>query len=135
MANGLTRQEPVMKPVPSLILMMVVPVLAWAPSSARASVSEDIRELIESARGAPAPLCACAARAVYNWGWIDAPASPLGRPVSEQLRGGRRLTDDDVAFLLSSLDTPDPCVRELAVRLVAGVRRDEIATGLLQRLN
>ena len=125
-----------MKPVASLswMLALLIPVLGCAPTSARASVSEDIRELIEAARGAPAPLCACAARSVYNWGGVDAPASPLGRPVGERSRERRRLSDEDVRFLLTSLDTPDPCVRELAVRLVAGVRREEVATGLLQRL-
>src|SRR5262249_50704292 len=80
-------------------------------------------------------LCACAARSVYNWGWVDAPASPLGRPVADRTRRRRKLSDEDVAFLLASLDTPDPCVRELAVRLVADVRRDEVATGLLQRFS
>jgi HEAT repeat protein len=132
----LMRMEPIMIPNPSFVLMIVmwfVSILA-SPTSAHAAVSTDIRELIESARGAPAPLCACAARAVYNWGWIDAPASPLGQPVGERTRERRHLSDEDVAFLLTSLDTPDPCVRELAVRLVAGVRREEVTNGLLQRL-
>src|SRR5262245_17938946 len=131
------RVNPVMKPVASLILVMfasLVPVPGCASTPARASVSEDLRELIESARGAQPALCACAARSVNNWGWVDAPASPLGRPVAERPFERRRLADEDVAFLLSSLDTPDPCVRELAVRLVAGARREEVATGLLQRL-
>jgi len=115
-----------------LVLASLVPVLGCAPTSARAAVSENIRALIESARGAPAPLCACAAQAANNWGWVDAPASPLGRPTRERDRG--RLSDEDVRFLLSSLDTPDPCVRELAVRLVAGAEQNAVATGLLQRL-
>lgn len=125
-----------MKSSASLIVMLMclAPIVDCAPS-ARAAVSEDIRELIEAARGAPAPLCACAAHSVYNnWGWVDAPASPLGRPVGGRSRERRRLSDEDIRFLLTSLDTPDPCVRELAVRIVAGVRREEVANGLLQRL-
>src|SRR5436309_14646485 len=97
-----------------LLLVMCVPVGGCAvPPPANASVSDGIRELIESARGAPAPLCACAARSVQNhWGWSDAPASPLGRPVGERSRERQHsLSDEAVRFLLTSLDTPDPCVR------------------------
>src|SRR5262245_50073071 len=125
-----------MKPCASLVLMMSVVLAkgpACAPRSARASVSVGIRELIESARGAPAPLCACAARSLNNWGWVDAPASPLGRSVGERNLERRRISDEDVRFLLASLDTPDPCVRELAVRLVSGVERDEVVAGRVQR--
>src|SRR5205085_427831 len=39
-----------------------------------------------------------------------------------------------VRFLLASLDTPDPCVRELAVRLVAEDDRQEVENGLVRRL-
>src|SRR5262245_21046141 len=99
-----------MKLVASLVLPMLVSLATV--TSARAAVSDDIRKLIESARGAPAPLCACAARAIYNGGWFDAPTSPLGRPLGERRIWRRRVSDEDVAFLLSSLDTPDACVRE-----------------------
>src|SRR5262249_30379080 len=98
-----------MKSPASLVFVSLLATLA--PSSARATVSPALRELIESARGAPTALCACAARSVYNWGWVDAPASPLGRPVADRTRRRRKLSDEDVAFLLASLDTPDPCVR------------------------
>jgi HEAT repeat protein len=130
--------EEAMKSIVPLILAILasaLPVTGCGMRSANATVSDDVRELIEAAHAAPAALCACAARAVQNsWGWTDAPASPLGRTV----RGGRhtraRLSDDDVRFLLASLDTPDPCVRELAVRLVANADREEVVAGLVQRL-
>src|SRR5262245_100737 len=118
-----------------LILAGLVHEVGCAPPSARAAVSDDIRELIESARGAPAPLCACAARAVGNyWGWAEAPASLLGHSAHRRSRERHGLSDEDVRYLLSSLDIPDPCVRELAVRLVADEEREEVVSGLLQRL-
>ena len=129
-----------MKPQVSLVVFVIgiaAHVVGCTASAASPSVSGDIRELIESARGAPAPLCACAARAVeFHWGGPDAPASPLGRLVGgpRRDRRSRTLTDDDVRFLLASLDTPDPCVREVAVRLVAQDDREEVAAGLVQRL-
>src|SRR5262245_46296018 len=98
-----------------LIVAGMVHELGCAPPSAMAAVSDDLRELIESARGAPAPLCACAARSVGNhWGWSEAPVSLLSQSVNERRRERHRLSDDDVRYLLASLDTPDPCVRELA---------------------
>src|SRR5215471_13475855 len=123
--------------VEAVLILMVV---AGAPSvggcatpSQSAAVSDDIRELIEAARGAPPALCACAATAVQNsWGGADAPASPLGRTFGAHRR--QKLSDEDVRFLLTSLDTPDPCVRELAVRLLANDDRAEIVNGLVQRL-
>src|SRR5262245_48070550 len=127
-----------MKPLVSLLLVSVWSIVqgaGCAPPSARAAVSDDIRELIESARGAPLPLCACAAGAIHNhWGWIEPPVTVLGRTVSERPRDRHRLSDEDVRYLLSSLDIPDPCVRELAVRLVADEEREEVVSGLLQRL-
>jgi HEAT repeat protein len=120
--------------------LLILVTLAGAPSvggcatpSASAPVSDYVRELIEAAHGAPPALCACAATAVQNtWGWSDAPASPLGRAFGARRR--QRLSDEDVRFLLTSLDTPDPCVRELAVRLLANDERDEVVAGLVQRL-
>jgi hypothetical protein len=72
---------------------------ALASGSGAVSSSQDIRDLIEAARGAPAALCACAARSIWNsWGWSDAPASPLGQPVSSHPRERVRLSDEDVRF-------------------------------------
>src|SRR5262249_46584970 len=108
---------------------------ALCSGPARAAVSSDIRELIESARGAPAPLCECAARSVgNNWGWGEAPVSVLGRSTHQRSREHHRLSDDDVSYLLSSLDTPDRGGGELGVGLVAGVDREDVVAGLLQRL-
>src|SRR5262245_1053944 len=127
-----------MRSVLSLLLLVVliaVPSGGCAAEPASASVSDDIRALIESARGAPAALCDCAARGVGNhWGSFNAPASPLGRPVRDRHHRQRELSDEDVRFLLTSLDTPDPCVRELAVRILGSDDREEIVTGLVQRL-
>ena len=127
-----------MKPVPSLVLLVALnaPLVGGcATPTASASVSDDIRELITSARGAPAPLCACAARALGDhWGWYNAPASPLGRAVTDRPRHRQPLSDEDIRFLLTSLDTPDPCVRELAVRLVTNDDGDEVVNGLVERL-
>jgi len=119
-----------------LILWIVVSapsVGGCATPPGSAGVSDYVRELIEAAHGAPPALCACAATAVQNtWGWTDAPASPLGRSFGTHRR--QKLSSEDVRFLLTSLDTPDPCVRELAVRLLANDDRAEIVTGLVQRL-
>src|SRR5262245_26367113 len=134
-----------MKSLAPLMMMLItssLPIVGCASSpsalasgSGAVSSSQDIRDLIEAARGAPAALCACAARSIWNsWGWSDAPASPLGRSLSSHPRDRVRLSDEDVRFLLESLDTPDPCVRELAVRIVASVERDEVVNGLLERL-
>jgi len=125
-----------MKTLAMLVLALVLNATpAAGAAAASGSVNHEIRELIESARNAPAPLCACAARAVQNhWGWTDAPASPLGRPVGERARNRHALSYEDVGFLLASLDTPDPCVRELAVRLVAEDDREEVENGLVRRL-
>src|SRR5262245_55237168 len=124
------------KPILALLLMIVVSAPSTggcATPSQSAAVSDYIRELIEAARGAPPARCACAATAVQNtWGWTDAPASPLGRSFGAHRR--QKLSDEDVRFLLTSLDTPDPCVRELAVRLLANCDRAEVVNGLAQRL-
>src|SRR5215510_402510 len=105
--------ESVMKPAFLLVLILFVSapsVGGCATPPAGAAVTEYIRELIEAAKGAPPALCACAATAVQNtWGWTDAPASPLGRSFGARHR--IRLSDEDVRFLLTSLDSPDPCVR------------------------
>jgi len=137
-ATGAFPPGPLMKSLIAVVLLVLasaLPVGGCATPSASATVSDDIRELIDSARGAPPALCACAARGVQNnWGWTDVPASPLGRPITARPRDRHELSDEDVRFLLTSLDTPDPCVRELSVRLLATDDRDEIVSGFVDRL-
>jgi HEAT repeat protein len=97
----------------------------------------DVRDLIVAARGAPALICGLAASAVGNgWGWWgDAPATPLPRPdMALGHRRGEQLLAEDVQFLIVSLDTPDPCVREVAVRILARQRSEQVAKGLTDRL-
>ena len=83
---------------------------------------ENVRELLTAARGAPAALCELAARSVGNYGgrWNDAPVTPLPRTheraTERESRNG--FAADDVRLLLDNLATADPCVRELAVRLL-----------------
>jgi len=50
-------------------------------------------------------------------------ATPLGHPASRgsRARERRQATPADARFLLESLATADPCVRELAIRLLAGL--------------
>src|SRR5262245_53454878 len=107
MARNPVRMEPTMRSVLPLVLLVVSSAVGGCTTqTGRASVSDEIRELIESAKGAPVPLCACAARGLGNyWGSFNAPGSPLGRPVRERVRN-RQLSDEDVRFLLTSLDTP-----------------------------
>ena len=126
----------------NLALAALATVSAGRPRTAPAPISldpsQDVRELLAAARGAPPVLCALAAGAVGNqWGgWSDAPVTPLGRPDSRGSRPrGREATPADARFLLESLATGDPCVRELAIRLLAGLERQEVTPGLLERLS
>src|SRR6185503_7309852 len=137
--SAVRRSRPMNRPHPLSLVAIAGGLTLFACAMPLADESEspsrEIRDLIGAARGAPIILCEFAARAVYGgWGWSDAPASPLGA------RGRRRgehavRSPEDVRFLLESLDTPDPCVRELAVRLVARVDRDEVGAGLVDRLD
>jgi HEAT repeat protein len=122
-------------PLGLLAVAGILTLFACAMPLADETSSSDIRDLIGAARGAPAILCEFAARAIYGgWGWGDAPATPLGAPGRWRREQSVR-TPEDVRFLLESLDTPDPCVRELAVRLVARVDRPEVGAGLIDRLD
>ena len=81
----------------------------------------DVRELLAAAHGAPPAICALAVHAVGNYGWSDAPATPLGTARLLRSHRGRRqaASIEDIRFLLDNLSSGDPCVRELAVRLVS----------------
>jgi HEAT repeat protein len=124
-------------------LLAAAVVALWPPRSrpalsGRAPGSLDVRDLIAAARGAPASLCMLAAEAVGNgWHhWGDAPATPLPRPGDGASGRERRdpLPSTDVRFLLESLGVSDPCVRELAVRLLGREETEEVALGLEARL-
>ena len=99
---------------------------------------QDIHQLMTSARNAPAPLCALAVAAVgnYGWGrWTDAPVTlrshRCGSRGSARGRKGRdSVSTADVTFLFENLQIDDACVRELAVRLLAGAEESQVATGL-----
>jgi hypothetical protein len=82
-------------------------------------------------RARRAPLvCAVASRSVRDWGWgarIPDPAStPLATIVSAvnyQLRvNSGELAPRDVIKLRAALDSDDPCVRELALTILATQR-------------
>jgi HEAT repeat protein len=123
---------------------------AEAPAGADGAAAPDVAALLAAARGAPPVLCALAARAVGdfgNSGWgrgADAPAPPLGAPLAagaddEDQRGGlARLSAAEAAPLLDAVGDDDPCVRELAVRVLGRQRepatRDAVAAALASRL-
>lgn len=96
--------------------------------------ASDIRALVAAARGASPAICSLAARSVWNGGWgSDAPATPL--PRMEWRRDRREaLSSETVKFLLENLAVDDPCVREVAVRLVAEGEDAAVTPGLVQRL-
>ena len=118
------------------------------PRTASALSSIELTALLTAARGAPAPLCALAARAVGSLDWWgqpnDAPRTPLGAvSLATHTDGGMddvprgRWTASEQTLLLDNINTPDLCVRELAVRLLT--IRDErdaastIATQLITK--
>ena len=94
----------------------------------------DVADLLAAARGAPPALCAMAARSVGNgWGGgYDAPAPPL--PPARERRWRDPLPADEQRLLLSSLATEDPCVQEVAIRLLGTQRGDLVVSGLRERL-
>lgn len=116
---------------------------AAAPAPTRAAAPPDLGALLIAARGAPPLLCALAARSVrdygdYGWGGADAPASPLGRAVTDAPPDdggdGRHLTDADRGRLLDALASDDACVRELSVRLLGRRRDSSVVAPLVARL-
>src|SRR5512147_628074 len=111
----------------SIALTLAAVVIARANEPRVTTRGQDIHQLMASARNAPAPLCALAVGAVGNhgWGrWTDAPVTPLApveQPRERRSRKGRdSLSTADVQFLFENLQIDDACVRELAVRLLAG---------------
>jgi HEAT repeat protein len=100
----------------------------------------DVAALLAAARGAPPLICSFAAQSVRNRGWgnrSDAPFTPLGRVVAADDReiGEAPFPTADVERLLAALASDDGCVRELSVRLLGGVRKDDrVSTALIERL-
>ena len=99
------------------------------PRTVSAAPAVELTALLNAARGAPAPLCALAARAVGSLDWwgqpSDAPRTPLGAVSLATHTDGSmddaprtRWTASEQTLLLDNMNTPDLCVRELAVRLL-----------------
>lgn len=99
----------------------------------------DVRALLEAARGVPAEVCALAAQSLRN-GWgnfhADAPVGPLGEARALQARDEnlRRLPPESVDQLFAALAVEDPCVREVAIRLIGQQRETDVSGRLLERL-
>jgi HEAT repeat protein len=109
------------------------------PLTAIQGAIRNVRGLIAAARGLPPVVCGLTAEAAAGWGgrfWSNAPSPPLGAETSERVasfpRG--RLTLTEVSLLIDSLATPDPCVREIAVRLVGRVDAALVEDRLITRL-
>lgn len=103
----------------------------------RGVASPDLRVLMSQAIGAPPLICALAARAVSNLGWRGAdrpPIRPLGTTSSEGWGGDGTLEPEEVQYLIEQLVQPDPCSRELAIRLLARDGSSDATRGLARQL-
>ena len=129
----------------SLCLTLAAMSVAWAhernlDDKLVAVADQEIRQLIASARGAPAPICALAVNSVGNgWGrWADAPVTPLPRSDRAAANRGRRGRDsvstEDIQFLFDNLTIEDGCVREMAVRILGGAHGPVVVRGFVERL-
>lgn len=99
----------------------------------------NVRGLIAAVRGLPPVVCGLTAEAASGWGGRsggDVPAPPLGAETAERVanfpRG--RLTPSEVRWLMDSLSTSDPCVREVSVRLIGRVNAAVVEDSLISRL-
>lgn len=98
----------------------------------------DVAALIAAAQGTSPMMCSLAARSVGN-GWgngMDVPAPPLGRETMQAFDRGDidRLPEADVQRLFAAMETNDPCVREVAVRLIGEQDSARVVSGLIARL-
>lgn len=98
----------------------------------------DVAALIAAAHGTSPMMCSLAARSVGS-GWgsgMDVPAPPLGRETMQAFDRGEidRLPEADVQQLFAAMETNDPCVREVAVRLIGDQDSARVAPGLIARL-
>lgn len=113
-----------------------------APIAPQPEVQSDVRsvrDLVAAVRGLSPVVCGLTAEAASGWGgrsWMNAPVPPLGAETSERVshfpRG--RLLLSDVSLLIDSLNTPDACVREVAVRLLGRMDAPLVEERLMQRL-
>lgn len=101
----------------------------------RPATHDDVHALITAAHGASPLLCSYAVHSVGNggWGWDNAPVTPLPH---DERRSSRfePLAPDDVQFLLTNIGSGDPCVSEIAVRLLAGDESPAATDGLIRNL-
>jgi len=109
-----------------------------SPSASDAAPPIDVAALIAAAHSTPPAMCALAARSVGN-GWgsaMDVPAPPLGRDVFQSYDRAEvdRLSQAQVQQLFAAMETSDPCVREIAVRMIAQQDSARVAPGLIERL-
>jgi len=109
-----------------------------APGPAQAT-PRNVRALVAVVRGLNPIVCGLTAEAVSGWGgrsWMNAPATPLGPETAERVasfpRG--RMTLSEISLLIDSLGSGDPCVREVAVRLIGRAPASLVAARLLERV-
>src|SRR5258708_35189080 len=106
---------------------------------ARASL--DVAALLAAAQGEAPLICSLAANSLRGWRWggREAPATPLSAvvtPVRSRDVESRALPVADIERLVAALDSADPCVRELSVRILGGQERNQtVVTALLTRLS
>lgn len=117
-------------------------------SMATAAPITDITALLSEAHGAPPAICAMAARSVESlrWqdAWRDAPSTPLRadqvtlRRIEDDApdddRGATPFTASELRLLLDHVIDPDPCARELSIRLLATTRRSAAAIDVSRAL-
>lgn len=99
----------------------------------------NVRGLIAAVRGLPPVVCGLTAEAASGWGGrsgYNAPAPPLGAETAERVANfpRARLTPSELRWLIDSLGTSDPCVREVSIRLIGRVNAAIVEDALISRL-
>lgn len=124
--------------VTAFAVSSALPHHAPSPSATDVAPPVDVTALIAAAHGTSPQMCALAARSVGN-GWgngLDIPAPPLGRDAFQTADRGEidRLPQADVERLFAAMETSDPCVREIAVRVIGEQDSSRVTSGLMARL-
>ncbi|MCC6930523.1 MAG: HEAT repeat domain-containing protein [Gemmatimonadaceae bacterium] len=114
-------------------------ILAPVPGAESARPIMDVRGLLGALHGLPGVVCGLAAEAASGWGggsWMNAPAPPLGPDAAARTMHfpRARLTPAEIRMVLDSIASPDPCVRELSVRLVGRLDTAFVEAPLRERL-